>query len=154
MHYIFCDISVEPKSKIGFGAYLVLNDLTEEIHDKNIRLVELVDTSSTKAEIETFITALNSIPNDTSDLIIYTDSQCLEGILDRRKRLEKKNFQGRGGELNNAELYKEIYKLYDKLHFKIVKVRGHAKVNEQNKYEKIFSFVDKASRRALREIIN
>jgi len=57
--YLFTDGSVNPQSKIGFGAYLFLNKLeffSLEL-EKKIKIQKFVNTSSTKLELETLLWA-------------------------------------------------------------------------------------------------
>ena len=51
---LFCDGSVNPKTKIGFGAYFIYD---ENLEKQNIKIKKFVDTSSTKLELEVLLWA-------------------------------------------------------------------------------------------------
>ena len=65
--YLFTDGSVNPQSGIGFGAYLLLEDIKTssfKAEDK-IKIKKFENTSSTKLELETFLWALNDLNLET-----------------------------------------------------------------------------------------
>jgi ribonuclease HI len=84
-------------------------------------------------------------------LRLYTDSQCVAGLLKRRAGLEANRFLSRKkhSPLKNAELYQRYYALHDELGFDIIKIAGHSLSRTQDTAHRIFSFVDKEVRRAL-----
>jgi ribonuclease HI len=85
-------------------------------------------------------------------LTIYTDSQNIIGLPDRRIALEQSNyFSSKNKRLNNYELYKEFYQLTSSIKYMLVKVVGHQVSSNKNEVDRLFALVDKASRRALRE---
>jgi ribonuclease HI len=91
---------------------------------------------------------------DKSDLTltIYTDSQNIIGLPDRRDNLQHNDyFSSKNKRLNNYKLYKEFYRLTSSIKCNLVKVAGHKVSNQKGEIDKRFSLVDKASRRALRE---
>lgn len=83
---------------------------------------------------------------------MYTDSQCLTGLRARRAGLESRGFLSRrsGQLLANASLYRAWYVATDMLDFELVKVAGHSRSCSHDSVQRIFSQVDRASRRALR----
>ena len=60
---LFTDSSVNPQEKIGFGAYLLLDDENESFEDfkDNIKIKRFEDTSSTKIELQTLLWALEEL---------------------------------------------------------------------------------------------
>lgn len=151
---LFTDGSVNTKLKYGFGATLALSDL--EVPDselkQKIRIQRFDETSSTKLELQTVIWILNEFKSQKGKIILYTDSQNIIGLPSRRERLEKNNyFSKQNKRIKNWELYQKFYSLIDLLDIEILKVKGHSKSKDKNRIEKIFSLVDKASRKALRE---
>ena len=151
---LFTDSSVNPQEKIGFGAYLLLEEknISFEEMKKNIKIKRFENTSSTKLELQTFLWALDEI-NDRNIIIeVYTDCQNIIGLEDRREKLEKNNFHSSSGKLmNNHELYKDFFEKTDKLNIILIKVKGHKKNSLKDEIDTIFNLVDKASRNALRE---
>ena len=151
--YLFTDGSVNPQSGIGFGASLIVEDLdlpTDEAKEL-VELVQFEDTSSTKLEIQVLLYTLAKLEGSNKRVIVYTDSQNIVGLPDRRSRFEKNNYISKNGKLiANHELYKAFYRLTDSLNCEIVKVTGHKRSSLKNQIEALFTLVDRASRNALR----
>ncbi|MDN4501385.1 ribonuclease H [Alteromonadaceae bacterium BrNp21-10] len=160
MHHlrVFTDGSVNTQSKVGYGAYLVVSELTasvESIKDR-VRITRFEQTSSTKLELQTMLWSLNEIIDLSDDgdvsLTVYTDSQNIIGLPARRTRLEQSDyFSSKNKRLNNFELYQEFYLLTSSVKCHFVKVEGHKGARNKNEVDRMFALVDKASRRALRE---
>lgn len=150
---LFTDGSVNPQTKIGFGAYLLLEE--DELGStslQNIKTKKFEDTSSTKLELEALLWALNEIDKNLFPLLIYTDCQNILGLMQRRENFEKNNYMSKTNKQSkNHLLYKEFYTLTDLHQCDFVKVKGHKKKDTKDELDKIFSLVDKAARNALRE---
>ena len=151
---LFCDGSCNPQEKIGYGAYILIEDDNFDLVSLKSKIIfkRFENTSSTKLEIETLLWALNEI--NTADCIIevYTDCQNIIGLENRREKLEKNNFCSSSGKLiNNYELYKEFFEKLDELNLIFIKIKGHKKNSLKDELDTIFNIVDKASRKALRE---
>ena len=146
---LFTDASVNPQVKVGFGAFLILD---ENNNFDRVEVHQFIDTSSSKIELQTLIFALNIVKKETKNIEVYTDSQSVISLLDRRKKLEQNNFvTGKGTVLKNHELYKVFYLLIDELNCEFVKVKGHKKSSTKDDVDRLFTIVDRASRKALRE---
>ena len=160
MHHlqVFTDGSVNTQLKVGYGAYLVVSDLSTSIDSlKNtVKVKRFEQTSSTKLELQTLLWALSetiALANE-SDMVLtaYTDSQNIIGLPGRRARLEQSNyFSSKNKRLNNYALYQEFYRLTSRLKCELVKVVGHQASSKKDKIDRLFGLVDQASRRALRE---
>ncbi len=148
---LFTDGSVNTKLRIGFGAYLAFSedfDSQESLGD-HIRVKRFVNTSSTKLELQTLLWALSEVTAPEIDL--YTDSQNIVELNARRKKLEGNEYLTKKGKLlNNYELYKQFYKFTDYVDIQIMQVRGHLPSGRKNRIDRIFTLVDRASRKALR----
>jgi len=154
MHNIklFCDGSVNPQKKIGFGAYFIYDD---KLINQDIKIKKFEDTSSTKLELEVLLWALNEFKFGKEEIIIYTDCQNILGLEKRREKLESNNYKTSTGKIvKNHELYKNFYKITDILNCTFEKVKGHKKASIKDEIDKLFNLVDKASRKALREYLN
>jgi len=154
--YLFTDGSVHPQSKVGFGAYLLLEkkEFTSSELEQKINIKKFNNTSSTKLELETLLWALNEVFLKNFKIIIYTDCQNIIGLNARRDRFEKNNYvTSKGNVIQNHELYKEFYKRIDTLDCEFIKIKGHKKISEKNEIDEIFTLVDRATREALRKII-
>ena len=162
---LFTDVSLDPQRKLGLGAYLLVPTIFLETVPQDIRRGEIsallrlrkfAQTSSTKLEVQTLLWALENYRSelngsDPGSLRVYTDSQCVTGLLGRRAGLEANDFLSRRSRrpLTNAHLYREFYAAYDELGFELIKVAGHSRTCSHNSVQRIFSYVDKEVRRAL-----
>jgi ribonuclease HI len=155
---VFTDGSVNTKLKVGYGSYFVASNLSMSIDmlKDTVKVKRFVQTSSTKLELQTLLWALGETValSNRSDMAItvHTDSQNIINLPGRRDRLEQRNyFSSKNKRLNNFELYQEFYRLTSKLNCCFVKVAGHLSSSKKDKVDRLFSLVDQASRRALRE---
>lgn len=152
--YVFTDGSVNPQTGMGFGAYLLLDTLEflgAEL-EKSIKIKKFNSTSSTILELETLLWALDDASLKNLKIVVYTDCQNIIGLEERRERFEKNNYMTSKGRLiKNHTLYKDFFKRLDILECKFVKVKGHKKASVKNEIDEIFTLVDKATRKALRE---
>ncbi len=75
---LFTDGSINPQSKIGYGAYLAVAeiDLSHESLKKHVKIKRFEDTSSTKLELQTLLWALEDIkPGGRKSNFIYRFSK-------------------------------------------------------------------------------
>ena len=134
---LFTDSSLGPYNKIGFGAYLILNDENESLEELNehIKIKRFENTSSSKLELQTLLWALDEIADNNISIEIYTDCQDIIGLENRRKKLEKNHFYSTSGKLmNNHDLYKDFYLKLDELSLSFIKV------NERNTLIKLTNY--------------
>lgn len=154
---LLTDGSVSTQSKIGYGAYLALIEPSLSLSElkTQVKVKRFEQTSSTKLELQTLLWALGEIQTSERKVIIYTDSQNIIGLPERRSRLERtKYLSNKNIFLNNYELYQEFYRRIDQLDCQFIKVRGHQASNQKDAIDQLFTLVDKASRKALREAIS
>lgn len=162
---LFSDVSVDPQLRTGFGAYLAITEtdagiasVTETTLKDKITVKQFALTSSTQLEIETILWALQKLTRQQSvstlatNVTVYTDSQGIIELPRRRTALELAGFTSIGGNkpLKHAGLYRAFYQLHDKLGFELTKLKGHSKRDDKSRLEEIFSYVDRAARKALR----
>ena len=162
---LFTDASLNAKFSVGAGACLIVPADLLAGHSGSIaelRLSELVrvkrfeETGSTALEIKTALWALESfrkVFTKAGDLHIYTDSQCLAGLLQRRAALERSDFTSKravGTALKSASLYRQFFKLYDEEKFEVTRVTGHTRSADRDMLQSIFSLVDREVRKTLR----
>ena len=134
---LFTDSSLGPYNKIGFGAYLILNDENESLEElkEHIKIKRFENTSSSKLELQTLLWALDEIADNNISIEIYTDCQNIIGLENRRKKLEKNHFYSTSGKLmNNHDLYKDFYLKLDELSLSFIKV------NERNTLIKLTNY--------------
>ena len=116
-----------------------------------VKVKRFEETNSTKLELQTLLWALSDINFSERRIIVYTDSQNIIGLIDRRERFEQSRYHSRKNELiKNHLLYKDFYNMTDKIDCEFIKVCGHKISNQKNDIYKLFTLVDRASRDALR----
>lgn len=156
---LFTDGSVNPQLKMGYGAYLAVSELDISKYplelgflEKQIKLKQFNNTSSTKLELQTLLWALSDIQYFDRKLIIYTDCQNILSLKGRRKQLEKNKYRTKKNKhINNFELYQAFFKIIDQLDYQLVKMRGHKASKQKDIFDNIFTLVDRASRNVLRK---
>jgi ribonuclease HI len=151
---LFTDASANTRSKIGYGAYLAVSEhgLSLDSLKQCVKVRRFENTSSTKLELQTLLWALGDIHTWGSKVIVYTDSQNIMGLAVRRARFEKNDYRSKTNKrLNNYELYQAFYSMIDSLDCELVKVRGHRVSNQKDDLDRLFTLVDRAARKALRE---
>ena len=150
---IFIDGSTDPVTKIGYGATLIVGDITvpPELLVPKIRVKMFEQTTSTKLELQCLLWALNEIGEKAKKIIIYTDSQNIIRLPQKGEEFRKNNYQSRGGKpLSHSELYREFYTITDKLDCEFIKVAGHQRSDKKDNTSRIFTLLDRAARKALR----
>lgn len=155
--FLFTDGSVNPQTNIGYGAYLFLseNQLNFPIPTDGVKTKKFKDTNSSKLELEALLWALSELNLNGCKLTIYTDCQNTIGLKERRERFEKNDYMSRTNKrIKNHELYREFFKVTDRLDCEFVKVKGHKKKENKDEIDKIFTLVDMASRTALRKTVS
>jgi ribonuclease HI len=159
---IFTDVSVSPVLKLGVGAYVMVPasflDASYGIIGRSqitgrIKVRRFKGTSSTRLELQTVLWALaenQQVPHGS--LTIFSDSQCVSGLLNRKHRLLAGGFLSKKTNqlLGNASLYRRFFEFHDELGFHVVKVDGHPGSRVHDVAQRIFSFVDKEARKALK----
>ena len=159
---LFTDVSVSPGRKLGVGAYVMVPASFLETSDgvserskiaRRLKVKRFEGTSSTRLELQTVLWALEENRGGPyGSLTIYSDSQCVAGLLKRKARLLSGGFLSKrtNQQLGNASLYRAFYEFHDESGFDIVKVAGHSASRDQDSAHRIFSFVDKEARKALK----
>lgn len=151
---LFIDGSVNPQSNIGYGAYLAVSeqDFKLDSLETRVKVKRFEHTSSTKLELQTLLWAIGEIQALGRKVVVYTDSQNIMGLPARRDGLEKNDFRTeKNSRLKHDELYRAFFSVIDQLDCELVKVRGHQGSKQKNDLDRLFTLVDRASRKALRE---
>ena len=167
---LFTDVSLNPILKLGVGCYLLVPDSFLEIPPQNIERTELAvslhqhrfkTASSAELEVRTALWAFEDCrdilkASSPLKLRLYTDSQCIAGLLKRRAGLEAGKFLSRKTNLllKNASLYRTFYEFHDKMGFEVAKVKGHTRSCSRDTVDIIFSFTDREARKSLKLWMN
>ena len=150
---LFADGSLDPRTNTGYGAYLLIEDLQQDI-DKlkaQVNLRRFTQTTSAKLELQTVLWALEEIPGTAKKIRVYTDSQNIISLPARRNKLEARGFRNKKNQLHlYHEWYRTFFRITSQLDCTFVKVAGHSPVLKKEDVDQIFTLVDRASRKALR----
>lgn len=149
--FLLTDGSVNPKRGIGFGAYLTFSEIPDDLEElkEKIKIKRFENTSSTKLELQTLLWALSEISE--REIVSYTDSQNIVGLLSRKERLIENDFCSKGGRrLRNQDLYREFYEVVETFDIELRSIEGHKPSKNKDRIDEVFTLVDRASRNALR----
>lgn len=153
--HLFTDGSVNPATKTGYGAYIVLRDtgaLPSSLRDQ-VKLRVFENTTPVRLELETLLWAFNEIGQSGAKIIVYTDSQNIMNLPERRSRLERNNYKSdKMRPLKNADLYIEFFRIKEMLAPVFIKVKGHMASKHKDNIDKLFALVDMEARKALRKM--
>lgn len=151
---LLIDGSVDPKLKIGFGAYLLLDKNDPSVNIGKVEAKKFEETTSTKLELQTLLWALTELEDLSKKVIVYTDSQNIVSLPGRRKELEQSDFiSTKGKRLKNYQLYREFFAMMARMDCEFVKVKGHASTVGKDQINKLFEHVDRTARKALRNFL-
>ena len=163
---LFTDSSLNPKNKAGVAACLIVSGSFLDRPPSDVKAFELAgllkvkrfeETSSAALEVRTVLWAIEEYKKEfqisgAEKLRVYSDSKCVKDLLNRRSGLEARGFLSGSTNrlLKNAALYRKFYKFHDELAFQVIKVKGHSPSSSRDTIERIFSFLDKETRKELR----
>lgn len=153
--HLLTDGSYDPATKTGCGACIAVTDTgtSPELLSKQVKVRIFYNTTSVRLELETLLWAFNDIGQIEGQIIVYTDSQNIMSLPERRKRLEENNYHsGKGRPLNNGDLYMEFFRMIERFSPVFIKVQGHMSAKRKDTIDKLFALVDRESRRALRSL--
>jgi len=150
---LFIDGSVNTQSGIGFGACLVVKEgnINWEMLKEKVKVKRFENTTSTRLELLVLLWALNEIQISGKKLTVYTDSQNIVGLPGRRGRFEQNDYRSKNNRrIGNFELYREFYETTDRFDCRFVKVEGHRRADQKDETDRLFTLVDRASRKMSR----
>lgn len=147
---IYTDGSCNPQQKVGAWAALIFYD------DKKIVLQDTVsETTHNRMELIAVIKSIEYVLKEIlgdKRIKIYTDSQYVEKIPDRTRKLVSKDFKTKKGvEIQNADLVQELIDLLNSTAIEFIKVKAHQKASVMPNYNRD---VDKLSRKLVRQYIS
>ena len=145
----YTDGSCNTKLKIGAWAAIIF------IRDEEIVLKDTVkDTTNNRMELTAVLNVLEYIKErnlDKSKIIIYTDSQYVEGIERRIVKFKQQDYKTKKGEaIRNVDLVKKLVFFIETINIEFVKVKAHQKKTDTKNYNR---FVDKLSRKLVRNSV-
>jgi ribonuclease HI len=146
---IYTDGSCHTVLKTGGWASIII------VEGEKLLLKGLVpDTSHQRMELLAVIESLAYIISNKLDrysIIVYTDSQYVKGLGERRTKLEARGFLTRKHDLiRNADLVKKIITYIKVLDVSFIKIKAHQKTTLAQDYNRE---VDKLARQIIRQHI-
>lgn len=153
---LFADGSVNAQSKIGYGAYLVIPsfNLNSSIDTFEVKVKKFEDTSSTKLEIQILLFVLHELLGKANEVVVYTDSQNIIGLSNRREALVQNDYRTKENKLHrNHDLYRKFFEITDQLSCEFIKVKGHLPSRDKSQIDRLFTLVDRAARKALKRSV-
>ncbi len=145
---IYTDGSCFPKEKKGTWAAILL--IQEQ---KTIIKGEQTQTNHNRMELTAVIKAIEHVLLNKmafSELTIYSDSQYVVNIPERKNKLKANNFfTKKGNKINNADLIEQLIILIEKHVVKFTKVKAHQKTGSDINYNRE---VDQLARKNLRSL--
>lgn len=151
--YIYTDASFSKELQLGVAGWLVFRRASSE----TIRTVSFKETNNIRAEIKGVILALKEASQGLSgEIHLYTDCQTIAGLSNRREKLETSNYRShqKRAALRNADLYRELFRLYDSLNPMIHWIKGHSPKRNQSIEQRNLSKIDQVVRKELRKLLS
>lgn len=160
--FLYTDASFSKKHETGVAGFVIFSN--EEDHCSGniassvVKTIILKEKNNNRVELMSVILALEYCIGELkadAGIELYTDSRSVTDLLSRRKRLELSNYvsKNRNKVLSNADLYKKIFKLFDRILPDIHWIKGHAPKSGQDQAQKNFSYIDRLVRKKLRELL-
>lgn len=146
---IYTDGSCNPQYKIGAWASIIFIDLKKII----LQGTE-INTTHNRMELIAVINAIEYVKTnhfEIKQLKIFTDSQYVERIPFRTKKLVAQNFKTKSGKsIQNPDLIQKLINHLESLNIEFTKVKAHQKGSEIPNYNRV---VDKLCRLMVRQQI-
>lgn len=126
---VYTDGSCHTQLRIGGWAALIFIE-----GNKHILTGTAQDTTHNRMELTAVIDAIKYISLNISNVLgvhIYSDSQYVVGLTERKQKLSNDDFiTKKGNKLQNADLMKELWLLEDSLDVTFEKIKAHQKQTE------------------------
>jgi len=151
--WLFSDGSVNTQTHVGFGAYVIVHENAplDRLDFLHVNVKAFHETSSTKLELQTLLWALEEVKGLGEEIILYTDSQNIISLPERKERFEHNGYITKRKTLHeHASLYQAFYQMMDDVTCSLVKIKGHKRASDKDTFDRYFTLVDRASREALR----
>ena len=148
---IYCDGSCFVKKRLGaWAAYIY-------IENKLIKKNDVVrDTTNQAMELTAVLSTLRYLEEKNihpAQIFVFTDSQYVCRLPERRKVLEEKKFSNRRGEkLPNWQLVKKLYTYLDKHEIEFHKIAAHLPPGTSPESDRLRA-VDKMARQLVRKAV-
>ncbi len=148
---LYCDGSCHVKKRLGaWAAFIYIEDEMHEISGV------VRDTTNQAMELTAVISSIQFLvgKNLTPEKItVFTDSQYVCRLPERRKMLEGRNFGNRRGEkLPNWRLVIKLYTFLEKYEIEFRKIAAHQPAGKSPESDRLRA-VDKLARQLVRKVV-
>ena len=144
---IYTDGSCNTRYKIGVWGSLILG-----IDERKIITGSEMETTHQRMELRAVLESLQFLEAQGllhNQFVIFSDSQYVIGLENRKKKLTDSNYiSGSGSEIQNTDLLKLFYQYLDRIHIPFTKVMAHKSGNPFNRE------IDMICRKEMREFVN
>lgn len=161
--YVYSDASFNNKKKLGVLGFIIFKNekdhISSNFENAFIKTLKVEEENNVRVEIRSVIAALNTVDKEYSNrnigIKLFTDCNSIINLINRRDNLEASNYIGKKSKsvLRNADLYKEFFKLFDKLKPEMIWVKGHTQQKERTLMASNFSLIDRLVRKELRALV-
>lgn len=145
---VYTDGSCNTKHRIGAWAAIIING-----SEKNTLNGHAINTTNQRMELAAVTEAiafLNQTKDTIRQIILYTDSQYVAGLMQRKKKLMSTGFITNNNKLlRNDDLIARFYKESENLHLTVIKVKSHQRISQ---HEKLNSEADRLCRKIVRNL--
>jgi ribonuclease HI len=120
---IYTDGSCNTLNGLGAWVAIILSG-----KEKTVLSGKVPDTTHNRMELYAVIAGIGHAGKTFKSLRIYSDSQYVTGLIERREKLTAAGFiTSKGTEMRNADLVKELYELARHIELTFIKVKAHQK---------------------------
>lgn len=120
---IYTDGSCNTQNGLGAWVAIILSG-----EEKTVLSGRVPDTTHNRMELYAVIAGIRHVEKAFKSLRIFSDSQYVTGLMERREKLMAAGFiTSKGTEIRNADLVKEFYALGGYIELTFIKVKAHQK---------------------------
>jgi len=141
---IYTDGSCNTQNGLGAWVAIILSG-----EEKTVLSGKVPDTTHNRMELYAVIAGISHAGKTFTSLRIFSDSQYVTGLMERRTKLMAAGFiTSKGTEMRNADLVKEFYALAEQIELTFIKVKAHQKKGTELNFN---IEADKLVRKMMRE---
>lgn len=123
-YHVYTDGSCSGNPGPGGVGVVILDRMNTVIHTSSIFVP---DTTNNQTEMLAVLVGFNYLPDDATEIIIYSDSKyVIEGMNSWLIGWKANNWKKKGGPIKNLDLWKQLDEYNTNHNVSWVKVKGHA----------------------------
>lgn len=144
---IYTDGSCQTQLKIGGWAAIIITDGNQIVLEGTVN-----DTSHNRMELLAVLKAFDYLISENINfdkVLIYSDSQYVVNLTERRKSLKQNLFHtAKGTPIRNSDLIQKLIDLLERYPLNFIKVAAHQKETDMVNFNRL---VDKKARKLVRD---